>query len=195
MLKAPRAGRVKTRLARDIGEREAVEAYRHLVEHQLENLPQGWPTEIYVEPGDARKEMREWLGKGYEYFPQCEGNLGSRLIDAMEGAFSRGADGLIFLGGDCPYVDAGVLYEARAALRDGDVVIGPTLDGGYYLIGVKESRRELFEGIEWGTESVFEQTMERVSRLRLKVSVLTLLEDVDDRDGLDRARMVFRKGF
>lgn len=180
MLKAPRAGFVKTRLAREIGAVAAAGVYRRLVEHQMTALPRGWPIEIHTAPADAIPEMQTWLGVERACFPQAGGDLGARLIHATESAFARHGRPMIVIGGDCPGLGAMILDAARAALRTTDVALGPAVDGGYYLIGLQRPRRELFRGIPWSSESVLKTTLERVRETGLRSSLLPVLEDVDD---------------
>lgn len=196
MLKAPRAGRVKTRLAADLGDAEAVRIYRLLVERQLRAVPAGWSTEIHYDPPDAEAEMRAWIeplsiGRAPVFNAQCDGNLGERLGHAMLNAFARRAETVIFAGGDCPGLDTTVLQEAGEALAAADVVIVPALDGGYVAIGVRSYRLGLFNGIAWSTADVLVQTLSRVKEAGLSCAVLGTLEDVDDTAAWERAKAEF----
>lgn len=94
--------------------------------------------------------------------------------------FATDVEKLVFLGGDCPYVDQARLDEAFGALDDHEVVMGPATDGGYYLIGVKQNRTELFEGIDWGSETVCEATLNICERKGLSVALLPEESDVDN---------------
>lgn len=190
MLKAPRPGLVKTRLAREVGEPEATRIYRRLVELQISRLGAGWHIEVHHAPSDAETEMRSWLGDGHRYEPQAEGDLGDRMRAAMLGAFGRGASRVVFLGGDCPYVDEDVLRVAIEALDAAEVALGPASDGGYYLLGMKWPLPALFEGIHWGTPIVLRQTMERITREGLRATLLRELEDVDDMPSWERASVL-----
>lgn len=182
MLKAPRAGLVKTRLARGIGDREALRIYRLLVESQLGRLPVDWPVEIHFTPSDATWEMKQWLGEAYTYFSQADGDFGNRLIQVLTGTFARGAKSAILLGGDCPELTTKTLEEAYEQLETSDIVIGPATDGGYYLLGVKNVHHFIFEEISWSTEHVYRQTVESARTHGLKISTLEMLSDIDDLD-------------
>jgi rSAM/selenodomain-associated transferase 1 len=188
MLKAPRPAQVKTRLACQIGIDEACDVYRRLVRHQLAQIPAGWPVEIHYAPEEARDEMRAWLGARYVYIHQPEGDFGHRLKEAMNGAFARGAQGVLLLGGDCPYVTAELLHEAAEKLREHDVVLGPAEDGGYYLLATKSARPSLFQQIDWSTERVFGQTTERVGEAQLTLACLATFSDVDDLESWKKAQ-------
>ncbi len=182
-LKAPVAGAVKTRLARAMGDGRALAIYRWLAERQLAAIPVGWSVEVHFAPGDAAGavEMRAWLGEaeGRTFWPQCEGDLGVRLRAATASAFARGAEAVFLIGGDCPALDAARFTAAARALEGADGVLGPARDGGYYLLGLRAPRLELFEGIAWSTSQVAEQTRVRARRAGLELAELETLADVD----------------
>ncbi|MCB1122927.1 MAG: TIGR04282 family arsenosugar biosynthesis glycosyltransferase [Verrucomicrobiae bacterium] len=184
-LKAPVPGQVKTRLAASLGDEKASEAYVSLVEFLLKRLS-GLPIHIHHVPEDS-SSLVAWLGPDYVYHPQKGADLGERLENAMECEFAGGADKLIFLGGDCPYVDKSRIDEAFAALDHHDVVIGPATDGGYYLIGLKHLLPELFRNIAWSTDVVFKQTLEICYRDGFSFSVLAEESDVDDLASWEKA--------
>ena len=180
-LKAPIRGQVKTRLAASIGADAALEAYRRLVERQMAALPKGWPVEVQFTPANAEDGMRAWLGEmeGRRFVPQCDGGLGERLSFAVEGAFKRGAEQVLLIGGDCAELGRTEFEAAAQGLRKNDAVIGPSGDGGYYLFGLAKNRRDVFEGIDWSTVVVAEQTRERLQRTKSSWIELTTLRDVD----------------
>lgn len=187
-LKAPRAGYVKTRLARSIGEAEALAAYRRLVERQSSELRGRYCTTVCYAPADAESELSEWLGQAFNYTPQCEGDLGRRLQEAVQDAFDQGARAVICIGGDCPGLCQAHVESAIAALDSGkDLVLGPTEDGGYYLIGLSASHAEIFDEIPWSQTSTLEATLQKAKSLKLDFDLLEELYDVDEVDDLERA--------
>ena len=189
-LKAPILGAVKTRLAKSLGDEGALMTYCELVEFLLKRIPE---TTVHVHyTPDERSLMEDWLGQDYSYHLQTGGELGDRLIHSMELEFEQGCEKLIFLGGDCPWVDQARMSEAFAALDANDVVIGPATDGGYYLIGINQSRPELFSGIAWGTESVCETTLNICEREGLSVALLQEESDVDDLESWQKAKAFMR---
>ncbi len=180
ILKAPRPGTVKTRLAADIGPAAATALYRHLVERQLAALPPDWPVEIHHAPSDASAEMRIWLGPTPTYFPQSDGSLTERLISAASTAHTRRPNAsLLFIGGDCPTLDRETLHATAHALATHDVVLGPATDGGYYLIGLRRPEPTLFTDIPWSTEHVLTRTLEKISTLGLTHILLPPKDDID----------------
>lgn len=196
MTKAPLPGRVKTRLAADIGDAEALRVHRLLVERQLRAVPAEWAAEVHFDPPEAEAQMRAWLdpvgaGRPLVFNAQCDGDLGERLGHAMLNAFARRAEAVIFIGGDCPGLTTEILREAGEALQAADVVVAPAEDGGYVLIGLRSHRLGLFNGIAWSTADVLVQTLTKVKEAGLSCVVLGTLEDVDDAAGWARARAEF----
>ncbi|MEM9400081.1 MAG: TIGR04282 family arsenosugar biosynthesis glycosyltransferase [Verrucomicrobiota bacterium] len=190
MLKVPRPGYVKTRLAKSIGDQEAAHIFRKLVEHQVSYLKSFDKVEIHYAPRDGETEMKEWLGQDYHYEAQPEGNLGDRLLSAMHSAFKRGAESVVFIGGDCPYIDESLLFQIAHGLKSHDVVLGPSKDGGYYFIGMKGLFDDLFQDIEWSTDQVFMQTMQKIGKACLSCQVFPVAEDVDDLAAWEEARIL-----
>ena len=112
---------------------------------------------------------------------------GDDLGDRMRHAFARALKiyrAVILIGSDCPVLTAGDLKQARQALQNNDIVLGPARDGGYYLIGLCKNSRALFEGIAWGQATVFRQTRGRIKALGWRLGILTERWDVDDLDSL-----------
>lgn len=182
-LKAPVPGRVKTRLARDLGEEGACWVYCQMVQRQLAALPGDWPVEIHFSPQSAAADFSAWLGDSHSYHPQPEGDLGWRLRVAASGAFDRGHQQVILIGGDCPGLQVGDLQEADRLLGEGaDVVMGPASDGGYYLLGLRANPDVLsvFDSIPWSSSEVAQVTSKRIDALGLRLIRLAEKEDVDD---------------
>jgi len=176
-LKAPRSGTVKTRLAAEIGDRRALRLYRVLVARTLAAVREaGLDATIWFTPPDAASEMRFWLGD-WDFRPQSSGDLGARLAAAAR-AVEPGR-GWIALGADCPRLGAEHLREARVIVQRGEIVIGPSEDGGYYLIGGPTPLPEVFSGIPWSTDRVLEETRARLERAGVQWQELPALRDVD----------------
>ena len=184
--KAPQPGSVKTRLAADIGDLEAASVYRVLGRRVLDQVRDGsYRTVVYYDPPEAVSTVREWLGDaGVEYRPQRGGGLGERLEHAFAEAFEASRR-VCVIGTDAPGVDRKRVEQAFDSLDGSDVVFGPTWDGGYYLIGLNRPQPELFRGVPWSTDQVFEASFERASSLGLRPSTLPALSDIDTLEDLE----------
>jgi uncharacterized protein len=180
----PALGRVKTRLARVVGDVAALELQRVLLERTLRAvIESALDAELWID-GDP-------LGLPPHPFPvrtQCDGDLGERMFEVCADIGARGHAAIV-IGSDCPVLDATYLHSAAAALADGaDVVIGPVEDGGYVLIGMSRPRPELLLRMTWSTPSVHSETLARAKAAGLRTVVLEQLWDVDDAAGLRRWR-------
>jgi len=181
-VRAPEAGRVKTRLAAEIGAGAALRVYRRLAEHavgQARALGGEVALRIHFTPADAENEVRAWLGGGAEYLPQAEAELGGRMRAAFAAAFAAGHRRVVIIGSDLPGLTADLLRDAFARLDAHPVVLGPARDGGYYLLGLREMRPEIFRDIPWSTGAVFDATAERLAALGITPARLPVLGDVD----------------
>lgn len=190
ILKAPRAGTVKTRLAKDIGPERALAVYRALVEHQAREIPPEWDVAVYFTPSDAATEMEAWLKPWLpvcrRFQPQCGGDLGARLAAAVRTEFQRRTNRVFLIGGDCPDISRNYLADADRHLNETDIVIGPAMDGGYVMLGLKAPHVALFENIAWSTAEVLNETLAAADRQSLSVGLLPTSEDIDDTASLKR---------
>jgi rSAM/selenodomain-associated transferase 1 len=195
ILKAPRPGEAKTRLARGIDAARASAIYRALVEHQAAEIPVAWRVTVYFAPASAGEEMKIWLTprlpEGTRFVPQCEGDLGRRLETAVRAEFDNGSERVYLIGGDCPGLCRDFFCEADRALSDDDIVIGPAQDGGYVLLGLKCPHEVLFRDIAWSTPVVLDQTLAAARGQALTVRLLRPLVDIDDATTLDHQSKVF----
>ena len=178
-VKAPRPGTVKTRLARTLGADGACAAYEQLVTTVLASLAPLPAVELRFTPEDAGKEIHGWLRPGWKVSAQGDGDLGSRLQRAFAQAFQAGARRVVVIGSDCPEVTPEDVREAWRQLKSCDLVVGPATDGGYWLIGLRLSRPNLFEGITWSSEMVLAETLQRAKSEGLNIQLLRILMDVD----------------
>jgi len=133
-------------------------------------------------PAGSEDAYADILPTDFEFVPQREGSFGERLCFAVEDLFKCGFDTVCLIDSDSPTVPASSFMQAVDILSSpGDrIVLGPTEDGGYYLIGFKKNHRELFERIDWSTERVFEQTVARAQEIGVETKLLPSGYDVDD---------------
>jgi rSAM/selenodomain-associated transferase 1 len=129
--------------------------------------------------GGSLALMKDWLGSDLIYNEQGTGDLGDRMNHSFEAGFNQGLAAIIIIGTDCIDLNTDILNQAFDTLKQQDLVIGTATDGGYYLIGLRRSTPELFQGIDWGTERVLEQTLVRCQPLKLSIGNLPQLSDID----------------
>jgi len=179
----PEVGKTKTRLIPALGAEGAAQLHCQLAEKTLIQARElqtnrGTDIEVHFTGGD-RLLMQNWLGSGIAYQKQAEGNLGERMAAAFQMVFNRGDRAIVTIGTDCPQLNAPLLAQAFEQLTANQVVLGAALDGGYYLIGLQRFIPELFIGINWSTEEVWQQTMAIVRHLNLSFACLPPLADID----------------
>ena len=185
-------GRVKTRLAKSIGDLAAAQVYRCFLEHSLRNL-EGCTDKTVVGywPPESRAEfvhdLGQWgLAHTIEFQVQSSGDLGTRMREHFKRQFADGATHAVLIGSDCPTVCSRTIKQALNALQTFDVVLGPSEDGGYFLIGMKQPHDNLFEGIDWSTDRVLEQTMSKIKQNGISVHQLETMNDIDEMDDLEK---------
>ena len=178
--RAPRPGAVKTRLARTLGDEQAAALYRRMGRLVLDQVA-GAPATVTVcfTPDGAEQEVRDWLGPGaVRYWPQGSGDLGARMSRMFDRAFEASGRAVV-IGTDAPAVDETTIRRALQALDSADAVLGPSRDGGYYLLGLRHPRPGLFTGIRWSTGTVMSETVERARAAGLAVTFLEVESDID----------------
>lgn len=177
-IRNPQLGRVKTRLARTVGDAEALRIYHVLLEKTR-------AAALGVEAGrrllysDFIDTNDAWPNDRFHKLVQGTGDLGERMAQAFREAFADGARKAVIIGSDCPRLDGAVLRAAFERLDESDFVLGPVPDGGYYLLGMKQMESSVFEGIEWSTDTVRARTLEKIRAAGKTCSLLPELTDVD----------------
>ena len=214
-VRLPVEGKVKTRLAATIGHPLACRLYHEMATMTLSTAKDAMDLEnspikrivIYHSSEDDTRDIAAWAHSalatdgesdktldGFDFKPQIhDKSLGSKMLHAMraEGAESTS---VIIIGSDCPSITSQLLVEAASALEKADVVIGPAQDGGYYLLGLSAASlasgqvESLFVGIEWSSERVLTQTLDKISNQRgMRLApLLTKLQDIDTVEDLDQ---------
>ncbi len=177
LLKAPRLGTVKTKLAAQIGERQALRLYRVMAARVLAAIrAAGLDAIVWFTPPDALVEMQFWLGDSWELRPQIAGDAGARLTAAAR-VVPRGHP-WIAVCANCPALTAAVLRQACAGLERAGVVIGPSYNGGYYLVGGRTPLPDIFTAMPWGSNRILAETRARLARISATWHELPLLRDV-----------------
>jgi uncharacterized protein len=182
MAKAPIPGAVKTRLAPPLTQEQATEFYRALLLDQLDHLAALDSADLYVafSPSNAGPLIESLLPAGYGCFPQRDGDLGARMAGVFGELWRRGHGNVMVIGSDLPPVPLGTLREGFQQLSTGrQVVLGPSRDGGYYLIGMNHPSPEIFSHMTWSHERVLTETTAKLARLGIDFRLLADWFDID----------------
>jgi len=186
-VKYPQKGQVKQRLALSLQEDVVVELYQHFVQDILQTIEMiNVPFFICVFPEEKVDDCRRWLRSSYSFLPQKGKNLGERMKNSFQHAFSEGFHRVILLGSDIPDLPNIYLTAAFYSLEEYTGVIGPCSDGGYYLIGFSEVafQPSVFDQITWSTPKVFEETMQQCTNAGISMALLPEWSDIDTLDDL-----------
>lgn len=188
-LREPRLGHVKTRLARHLEEDLVLDLYRAFVLDTLETVADCDPQAlILVEPPSGTVTVARWLGDRFTCIGQVGNDLGERMANGFVYAFSRGFQRAVLVGSDTPDLPKSVLDMSFDRLRENQAVIGPSTDGGYYLIGFSTTNipTDVFTVPIWGTGTVFSATESVLSRTGCRIQVLPEWADIDELPDLKR---------
>ena len=187
-VKNEEAGKTKTRLAATIGDEEALEAYRRLLTYtfsQAKNV--NAHKEVWYSRYKAEDDI--WASGDFNKKVQSGEDLGKRMSNAFEHSFKKEkVQSVVVIGSDCAELKTEIIEEAYSKLKDHDFVVGPAEDGGDYLLGMSQFYPDVFEGIEWSTESVFDQTVKKIEALDLNLALLQTLNDVDNIDDWNQVK-------
>ena len=196
----PVPGRTKTRLIPALGPEGAADLQRQMTEHTLSVvgplISEGIQLQVRYEGGEE-SDMKKWLGEVLSFVPQGEGDLGDRMRRAFGDSFNEGFEKAVIVGTDCPSLGADDVAEALDLLEENTLVLGPAVDGGYYLIGIRSDASEwlyelVFENIPWGTDQVFNTTVNVLAETGLDVGLLNEKADVDEPEDLVHWEEQFR---
>ena len=191
MAKVPQAGTVKTRLCPPLAPQTAAALYRAFLLDkiaQVRQLERARPTIAYT-PEDGRSFFAE-LAPDFTLIPQQGDDLGARLANSFAQCFAAGYTSVLAIDSDTPTLPRAFLQQAvdRIALPQTHVVVGPTEDGGYYLIGLRTLHREFFDNMAWSTAAVVPETKRRAEAMGLKITWLPAWFDIDTAEDLQRLR-------
>jgi hypothetical protein len=184
-IKNPVLGQVKTRLAATVGDERALKIYLKLLGH-TERVTSSLPVEKVVFYSDSVEADDLWDHSIYLKQLQSPGDLGEKMQSAFEWGFESGYKDICIIGSDCLELTPKIIMNGFEALITYDAVLGPTRDGGYYLLGLKKMRAELFQNKNWGTDSVAADTLSDLNELDLDYRTLETLNDVDTEDDLPK---------
>ena len=189
-VKNPIPGAVKTRLQTRFAPDQVAALYTAFVRDVLERAESIAIDRrvIAFDPFDAESEVRALFGGGkvqWQFVPQVQDDLGVRMREALVQQLDAGASAAVLIGTDIPSLPAYHITQAFDLLHAKDVVLGPSVDGGYYLVGISKPVTEIFEHVEWSTPSVLAQTIDRVLHAGNTLGLVPPWFDVDTPDELD----------
>jgi rSAM/selenodomain-associated transferase 1 len=182
--KAPLKEHAKTRLAGHLTDEERLNFYESLLKGTVNKLTglEGIDTLICYWPVDANNYFMQF---GLKMYPQSDGDIGIRMFNALKKIFDIGYKKAVLVGVDVPEISSETTLTAFKMLDKKDIVFGPALDGGYYMIGMKRPLLEIFEGIDWSTEATLRQSMEKASEQSYSLAFTETLLDIDTPDDLN----------
>ncbi|HXG53539.1 MAG TPA: TIGR04282 family arsenosugar biosynthesis glycosyltransferase [candidate division Zixibacteria bacterium] len=189
MSKAPEPGCSKTRLVPPLSAEEAAAVAGALLRDQLENIGRFSTARLFVNfsaPSSPEEFVRSFVPPGFSSFAQRGNGLGERMRFAFERLLRRGFERVVLIGADLPPVPLEFLERAYALLERPaiDVVLGPSTDGGYYLVGMKREVPGIFEGIAWSRSDVLARTLERLETAGISWGLLPFWYDIDTAEDL-----------
>jgi len=186
-IRNPMIGKVKKRLLKDFDRIFITVLYKQFIIDLLSTIKKlNIEFKICFYPPDSEKNIISLFGNNYHYIPQKGNNLGERMKNSFDRVFKEGYRKVVLIGSDMPDLPGDLILKSFDFLQLNDVVIGPSRDGGYYLIGFnKDSFNTLiFQDIMWSIESVFKDTMKILNKLKLTVHILPEWNDIDTIDDL-----------
>lgn len=179
----PKMGEVKTRLASTLGKEKALSIYKKLVLH-TKTIAEPLLVDKIVFYSEAIDLMDIWPNATYLKALQEGTDLGDKMKQAFAGGFESGYNSICIIGTDCYEVAREDIKDAFEVLNSCDAVIGPALDGGYYLLGMNMLYPDIFKNKQWSTETVFRETIRDFESMRLQYAKLRVLRDVDREEDL-----------
>jgi len=183
-IKNPELGKCKTRLAATIGDEKALVVYKNLLKH-TRKVSSEVDLNRYLFYAQNIDTNDEWSEAKFNKQLQHSGDLGQRMHDAFSLVLQHERKAII-IGSDCPEINAVVIQQAIIDLENYDYVIGPTYDGGYYLLGMKTPSNFLFENMTWSTDSVFDETVKRIKLEGKTYCILPKMSDLDYEEDLNK---------
>lgn len=190
-IKNPELGKVKTRLAADVGDATALEVYQKLLSRCRQECSKV-DAQRFLFYAEFIDEQDSWSANLFHKKVQDQGDLGDRIKGAFQEVAQEGTPTMI-IGSDCYDLDASKIEAAFEALEQHDLVIGPANDGGYYLLGSRQYYPSLFENIPWSTDTVFTKTIAAAKELELSVAVLEELVDLDTLEDVEKSSFPWTK--
>lgn len=187
--KNPELGNCKTRLASTIGDEAALSVYEQLLDYTV-NFASKVNAEKYVYYSKDIQNNDRWDVSLFRKKKQAEGNLGVKMASAFKENFDQGFEKIIIIGSDCAEINETDIENAFNALEKSEVVIGPAIDGGYYLLGMRTFIPSLFQDKSWSTPDLINETISTLKKQHISFSLLKEKSDIDYEEDLERENYV-----
>jgi rSAM/selenodomain-associated transferase 1 len=192
-IKNPALGKVKTRLAKTVGSQNALKIYQFLLDHTMEITFNLDSIDKFLFYNEFIPTKDEWPPNMYQKDIQQGDGLGAKMNNAFQKAFNENYKKVVLIMPDCPKMSDTLVEKAFKSLDDHDFVLGPTNDGGYYAIGMKELTPEIFENKSYSTDKVLEETTQQIEMLKKTWFKLPVLVDVDMEEDLGKLEKMIKK--
>ena len=183
-IKNPQLGKVKTRLAKTIGNEKALQVY-HLLLNHTNKITQKVEVDKAVFYSDFIAVDDHWSKEGFQQYVQVGEDLGDRMSTAFMSAFNMGYKKVAIIGSDCFELNEDIITDAFTILQQHEFTLGPAKDGGYYLLGMSNYHEQLFKNKAWSTESVLIDTLLDFEKLKGSFKLLPTLSDIDEEKDLE----------
>ncbi len=187
-VKNPELGKVKTRLARTLGDEAALDIYKKLL-HHTHTITHGLSCDKKLYFSNHIEKLEGW-SEDYEPMVQSDGDLGEKMKSAFQTELSH-YQKICIIGSDCAELRKIIIEAAFSALDQYDAVLGPANDGGYYLLGLKQMQASLFDDMPWSTDRVLTETKTRLQKSNLTIHLLPELIDVDTAEDWEQVKSQF----
>jgi hypothetical protein len=182
-VKNPVAGKVKTRLAKTIGPEKAMEVYQHLIDH-TRAVTESLPVDKAVFYSDEIDTTDAWTSSLFQKFDQEGSDLGKRMYNAFKLGFGKAYRKIVVIGSDTFDITSEIISESFQLLERNNFVLGPSHDGGYYLLGMSAMHAQLFRNKKWSSENVLHDTLVDIRNMNGSYHLLPELVDVDTEEDL-----------
>lgn len=187
--KNPELGKCKTRLASTIGDEAALNVYEQLLDYTADFASKVNADKYVYYSKDIQNNDR-WNESVFHKRHQVEGNLGVKMATAFKENFDSGFEKIIIIGSDCAEINEEDIHHAFKALDESEVVIGPAIDGGYYLLGMRSFIPSLFQDKSWSTPDLINETISTLKKQQISFSLLKEKSDIDFEEDMERENYV-----
>lgn len=188
-IKNPEFGKVKTRLSQTLGDEFAYKFYESCVNYTLSEVykldKKNVDVNLFFSSLAPESKIEKWNNEKFNIYKQNGIDLGERMQNAFKAIFNNGSKKAIIIGTDLPDISEKLICNSFSLFDRYDVVIGPSNDGGYYLLGMKEYYPQIFDEIKWSTNEVLKSTLDKLSKEKIKTKIIDELIDIDTKDDLE----------